>query len=195
MTLEAIEHNSQENLNMLWDDLNYVYKYLSNGRYEWYQTIIDSFIKVTGIDLSGKRIADAGCASGNALRYIHDNHSPDSLTGFDFSPNALMWARLLLPNAAFITHDIEKPLKMKFDVIMCFQTLEHLSQPGLALENLMDALEDGGSLFLTVPDGATDSYVGHINRWTMPEFEKFAGAQHIGQLDNVILAVVVKELT
>ena len=195
MTLDAIEHNSPENVNTWWADLNNVYKYVSDGRLEWYGKTIDALIAKIGINLSGKRIADAGCAAGNALRHINDSCSPASLTGFDRSSNALRWARILLPDAKFITHDIEKPLKMKFDAIMCFQTLEHLSQPGLALENLMDALEDGGSLFLTVPDGATDSYVGHINRWTMPEFEKFTGAKHIGLLDDVILAVVVKDLT
>ncbi len=193
MTVEALEHNLHENVNELWADLNNVYKYLTDGRLGWYGEVIEAFIKNAGVDFTGKKIADVGCATGNALRYIHDKYAPDSLTGFDYSENALKWARMLLPDAKFKEHDIEKPLRMKFDVILSFQTLEHLRQPERALSNLRAALKVDGVLLLTVPDGAVDGFFGHINRWTMNEFVEFTGAQHVGYIDDVLLAVVAKE--
>ena len=193
MTEEALEHNTPENVDALFSDLNYVIKYLSCGRLGWYGTVIDLFVEKSKIDLVGKRIADAGCATGNALRYIYDKHSPGELFGFDYSAEALKWARLLLPEATFAVRDLEDPIEMKFDLVLCFQTLEHLRYPKLVLDNLLDTLVDGGMLFLTVPDGATDGWYGHISKWAIQEFEGFTGAQHIWRLDDVILAVVVKD--
>ena len=191
--MNAIEHNLPENVNNWLGDLNNVYKYLSGGRLQWYGEVIEAFIKNAGVDFAGKKIADVGCAAGNALRYIHDKHSPGSLTGFDRSSKVLRWARYLLPDATFKTHDIEKPLKMKFDIILSLQVLEHLNHPKRALSNLMDALNAGGMLLLTVPDGMTDGWVGHINRWTMKEFVEFTGAQHMGHLDDVLMVAVEKK--
>ena len=193
MTEESLKHNTSENIDRLFGNINNVFGYLSYGRLQWYGTVIDIFIDQSGIDLTGKCIADVGCATGHALKYIHDEYNPGDLFGFDYSKAVLKWARQVLPEAKFKFHDLDNPLKKKFDVIMALEVFEHLYNPELVLANLLDALEVGGMLFLTVPDGETDDYFfGHINFWTMDEFESFCGAKHIGQLDDILLAVVVK---
>ena len=193
MTEKALEHNTPENIDALFSDINYVIRYLSCGRLEWYGTVIRKFVEKSKIDLDGKRIADAGCATGNALRYIYDKHNPGELFGFDYSAEALKWARMVLPEATFVVHDLENPIEMKFDLVLCFQTLEHLRRPKLVLDNLLDTLEDGGMLFLTVPDGAIDGFALHINRWTISELEEFIGEKHIGRLGDVLMGIVIKE--
>lgn len=193
MTEEAFKHNTPENIDSLFGDINYVIEYLLHGRLQWYGEVIDIFVDRAGVDLTGKRIADVGCATGHALKYIHGNHNPAALFGFDYSKEALKWARKVLPEAKFKFHDLDNPLKEKFDLIMAFEVFEHLYHPELVLANLLDALEDGGMLFLTVPDGETDGFYGHINFWTIDEFKSFCDAEYIGQLDDVLLAIVVKE--
>jgi SAM-dependent methyltransferase len=51
--------------------------------------------------------------------------------------------------------DISKPCEYrdcKADVVFLLDVIEHCSNPGLAIRNLADVLEDGGSLILTTPN-------------------------------------------
>lgn len=191
---EAHEHNTPENMDALYSDINYVFSYVGRGgRLEWYEQAVDSFIELTAIDLTSKRVADAGCATGHALRHVYTAYHPAEAWGFDYSKEALKWARKILPEGKFRFHHLEKPLKEKFDLIISFEVFEHLYNPELVLKNLLDALEDGGMLFLTVPDADQWRWGLHINHWTLDEFEAFCGAKHIGRLGDTLLAVVVKE--
>lgn len=193
--IDAYEHNTADNFDKLYADVHWVFDYLAHGRFEWYGDVIKNFVLQTGIDFAGKSVADIGCGLGIALRYISYNYGPDSLWGFDYSKEALKWARKVLPTATFKKHNIEKPFNMKFDVIIALEVLEHLPKPELCYKNMLDALADGGMAFLTVPDGKVDRWEGHINRWTLEEFREFAGAKYVGRLDDVLLAIVVKETT
>lgn len=195
MTEESFKHNTPENVDRLFANPSYIHEYLSHGRLQWYGTVIDIFVERSGIDLTGKRIADVGCATGHALKYIYDEYSPGELFGFDYSKEALKRARKVLPEAKFRFHNLDDQLKGKFDLIVALEVFEHLYHPELVLENLLDALEDDGMLFLTVPNGATDEWYGHIHKWTIDEFKKFASAQHIERLDDVLLAIVMKQKT
>jgi len=191
--IDPYEHNTASNSDKRYADINWVFGYLAKGRLEWYGEVIEIFVLQSGIDFAGKSVADIGCGLGLALRHIDYSYGPDSLWGFDFSKEALKWARRVLPNATLKKHDIEKPLNMKFDVIISLETLEHLHKPELCYKNMMDALVDGGTAFLTVPDGRHGRWEGHINNWTLEEFREFTGAEYIGRLDDVLLAIVVKE--
>jgi len=190
---DGLQHNMPEAYDGRYADINFVFSYLSDGRLQWYGEVIEAFVEKSGIDLTGKRIADVGCGLGNALRYIYNNYDPGELFGFDFSKAALEWARQVLPEAKFKVHDLDNPLKGKYDVIMALEVFEHLCNPELVLQNLLDSLNDGGMLFVTVPDGKTDGWFGHINFWTMSELEEFFGTKHVGQLDDILLGVVIKE--
>ena len=189
----AEEYNTASSFDKLYSDVNWVFDYLAHGRFEWYGEVIQNFVLQTGIDFAGKSVADIGCGLGVALRYIDYNYDPDSVWGFDYSEEALKWARRVLPTATFKKHNIEKPFNMKFDVIMSLETLEHLPKPELCYKNMMDALVDGGTAFLTVPDARFGRWEGHIGNWTLEEFREFTGAEYIGRLDDVLLAIVVKE--
>lgn len=191
--IDPYEHNTVGNSDARYSDVNWVFDYLAHGRFEWYGDIIKRFVLQTGIDFAGKRIADFGCGLGVALRYISYNYGVDSLWGFDYSNEALKWARKVLPSATFKKHDLEKPINMKFDVIISLEVLEHLHKPELCYKNMMDTLVDGGTAFLTVPDAGYGKWPGHINHWRLDEFREFLGAKYIGRLADVLLAIVVKE--
>jgi 2-polyprenyl-3-methyl-5-hydroxy-6-metoxy-1,4-benzoquinol methylase len=191
--MDASEHNTVSASDKRYSDVNWVFDYLAHGRFEWYGDVIRLFVSRAGIDFAGKSVADIGCGLGVALRYISYNYGADNLWGFDYSKEALKWARRVLPSATFKKHDIEKPLNMKFDVIISLEVLEHLHKPELGYKNMMDTLVDGGTAFLTVPDAKLDSFGGHINHWTLEEFREFTGAKHMGQLDDMLLAIVVRE--
>jgi hypothetical protein len=58
-----------------------------------------------------------------------------------------------------------------FDTVFCCETLEHLLIPSKALKNLLNATNF--KCVLTVPDGRTDTYPGHINFWSEESWGSF----------------------
>jgi len=63
---------------------------------------------------------------------------------------------------------IYEPIKEKYDLIVCMETLEHLLHPDRAILNLADAAP---TVVLTVPEGRKDSFRGHLNFWSKESFE------------------------
>ncbi len=167
-----IHHNTQERMNELYSDAEMVNAYLSPNRLKFYEQVVKLLLE-RGICYNGKRIADVGCGTGHLLRYIHDNFNPSSLTGFEYSEAALRVARTVLPDAEFHYLDIYEGTNLKFDIVFCVETLEHLLFPSKALKNLIDMISKSGVALLTVPDGRIDTFEGHINFWSPESWEVF----------------------
>jgi 2-polyprenyl-3-methyl-5-hydroxy-6-metoxy-1,4-benzoquinol methylase len=64
-------------------------------------------------------------------------------------------------------------LPNRYDVIFCTEVLEHLEKPHVALANLVAALNPGGILVLTVPDGRQDTINEHLNFWSPEGWRAF----------------------
>lgn len=98
----------------------------------------------TIFDLSVLRgsLLDVGCALGDGLIYLKNKCTRvDSFGGMDFSNQAIETCRtnLKLREMEFFQHDIIKPFPVKYDNIICLETLEHVENPRSAIENLIDA--------------------------------------------------------
>jgi SAM-dependent methyltransferase len=99
------------------------------------------------LTVSAPVVLDAGCG--------HDLHFPVGMSpqvvGVDIDPDAAT------DNAAideFILGDIqtcELP-RSRFDVAVCWDVLEHLDQPTLALDNLLGSVRHDGFLVVGVPN-------------------------------------------
>ena len=59
------------------------------------------------------------------------------------------------------------------DLVICTEVLEHLYDPGQAVELLLSLCAHGGRVAITVPDGAEDSWEGHVNFWDEAAFHRF----------------------
>jgi SAM-dependent methyltransferase len=96
---------------------------------------------------SDMRVLDAGCGSRMHLRLSPHAH----IVGIDIS------AKQLAHNDALderILGDIQTYSlpPASFDLVLCWDTLEHLRRPQLALENLKQALRPGGLMVLGGPN-------------------------------------------
>jgi SAM-dependent methyltransferase len=58
--------------------------------------------------------------------------------------------------------------RARFDLVVCYDVLEHLNQPGRALENMAHALRPGGLLVIGCPN--RNALKGFVTRWTPHAF-------------------------
>lgn len=122
---------------------------------------------VTG-DKTDLRVLEAGCGPGYLLRLIWRRMGDRiaRMTGLDYSRTALDKARVICPEAAYVWADVTDPAYVfTADLIVCSQTLEHIEAADVALANMVSWLAPGGVLVLTVPDGARDTFAGHVHFW------------------------------
>ncbi|MCB0862234.1 MAG: class I SAM-dependent methyltransferase [Solirubrobacterales bacterium] len=95
------------------------------------------------------RILEAGCGSASHLRFGPGAH----LVGIDISE------RQLDRNGALdekIVGDLQShPLGSGYDLIVCWDVLEHLPRPDDALENMLASVAPGGLLVIAAPDPAS----------------------------------------
>lgn len=168
----ATDHNTKERMNEFYADSDAVKAYISPDRLKFYERVV-RLLPDRGIDYKNKRIGDVGCGTGHLLRCIPDNYDPLSLTGLEYSEAALEMARTVLPGATFQYFDIYQGTTLKFDIVFCVEVLEHLLFPTEALKNVLDMLDKGGVALVTVPNGRTDIWEGHINFWSPESWQVF----------------------
>ena len=118
---------------------------------------------------------EVGCGTGFVLAGL-ESHRPDlNLTGVEYYPAALPHAAARLARTRLMEGDIgDLPFREEFDVVGCFDVLEHISDDRLALANLAAALRPGGRLIITVPQhprlwSVADDLGHHRRRYTRRE--------------------------
>lgn len=164
-----LHHNSKEGLNEFYSDRDAVESYLDP---EFYERLID-LLRTHGVEYDGKRVADVGCGTGGLLKALRNRFQPLSLTGFEYSENAIAIARSQVPGIEFCYFDVYEGSSQQFEVIFCVEVLEHLLHPDAALRNVLDMLADSGTALLTVPNGRIDTFEGHINFWSPESWKVF----------------------
>jgi SAM-dependent methyltransferase len=166
----------EENTVMLYDsfykDTSAVEDYYGPARVSFYEGVVN-YVKEQGLTLDGKSVADVGCGVGYLLSEIQNCFKPSSLSGYDFSAQAIEYSRRKFPDSSFDIHDIYDTLPGTFEVIFCTEVLEHLEFPHKALAHLVAALSPGGMLILTVPNGRVDNLTEHINFWSPESWKAF----------------------
>ncbi len=108
-----------------------------------------------------------------------------SYTGLEFSEDAISKARktgIHLLNQNIEDHALEN--NNKYDVVCCFQVLEHVPNPGKFIKACLDCLKPGGRLIVAVPSAdsfirdAVNFYLNmpphHASTWTDHSLEKVA---------------------
>jgi 2-polyprenyl-3-methyl-5-hydroxy-6-metoxy-1,4-benzoquinol methylase len=89
-------------------------------------------------ELAPASFLDAGCGEGFVTEILIRQLPGIGVTGFDFNAPSVELARAKNPTATFHCASIyELPFKDgEFDVVGCFEVLEHLHDPRLALKEL-----------------------------------------------------------
>jgi O-antigen biosynthesis protein len=128
---------------------------------------------------AGMRVLDVGCGEGYGAAELARRAS--EVLALDYSPAAIAHARekYQLPNLRFEVMDaleLDKGLFTGFDLVTCFEVIEHIEDDGRLMSGLARALRAGGQLYLSTPNrlvdelyesvGGHDTTVYHINLMT-----------------------------
>lgn len=94
---------------------------------------------------------DVGCGRGCTASYFAE--SGYDVTAIDLSPLAVEWTRRQHHAIHASVVDLEcDPVPGRFDVILCLEVLQQVREPIIALQKLVGALNDGGELYLSLPN-------------------------------------------
>lgn len=121
------------------------YYRLRNPPYKW-----QAFLKEIKKFISKGDLLDIGCAYG---LFLQEASKYFECTGTDISEHAIEHARSTLPNdiEVFVGAAGSLPANKQYDLITCFDILEHTKDLGEALDNIHDLLKENGVLAITVP--------------------------------------------
>lgn len=142
------------------------------ARNDMIATLINAFVTKS----ERQSFLEVGCGTGIVL------HTMKTLgfgvTGLDVNGTALEYAKVKCPDAHLIRQSLysfQSP--QRYHAIGAFDVLEHQSRDTLFLKRCYDLLEEGGTLFLTVPAGAwlwspLDVTSGHKRRYEKEDLLK-----------------------
>jgi 2-polyprenyl-3-methyl-5-hydroxy-6-metoxy-1,4-benzoquinol methylase len=139
--------------------------------------------------LEPRSVVDVGCGTGHLLRFVVERMcgTPQRIVGIDHSDAGLRRARELLPSATWRVEDIYD-LSLdgeRFDLVLCTEVLEHLHDPEEVVRVLRSLCATGGRVAITVPDGARDSWEGHVNFWDQDELRAFLAPHGLDRIVRI----------
>jgi methionine biosynthesis protein MetW len=102
----------------------------------------------------GLRVLDVGCGKGQLLRFLADHFDAEGV-GIEPDEQRVEFARQLgitVHHGLFDTVPFSK--LGKFDVVLFCDVLEHLADPGAALQSALSLLRPGGYVLASIPNVA-----------------------------------------
>lgn len=162
------EDNSAAAYDQLWGDENNLEAFRSeaNGIRE---TLTREIVDSIEPDVADEaKVIDIGCGVGDLLAEIRHRKPDVEVAGLDFSQKAVDAAAIAFPEADFVRFVIDRTLpydSASFDVVMCTDVLEHLDYPKEIAAELVRICRPGGQVFIVVPDGDVDRFLGHYWFW------------------------------
>jgi SAM-dependent methyltransferase len=96
---------------------------------------------------------DIGCSNGYITQMIHLRFRPSESVGFDFDIENINQALSTYPQIRFSKIDLNENLSIleTFDLVTCFETLEHVGNLDNAVNNILQIIRPGGKCLITVP--------------------------------------------
>lgn len=141
-------------------------------------------------------LLDVGCAFGRLLQAARDSFACE---GVDISAYALDRARQALAGIPLHHASIQTfRAPRRYDVVTCFDVLEHVPDLDLALARLREAVAPGGILAIAVPVydsplgrvfGVIDRDPTHIHRFTRADWLRRLG---IAGLDPIVFKGILR---
>jgi 2-polyprenyl-3-methyl-5-hydroxy-6-metoxy-1,4-benzoquinol methylase len=144
------------------------YHYEHEQRYQFFAG------RYTGMD-----VLDAACGIGYGSAIIA-SAGAKSVTGIDVAPEAISYAQkhYARSNVGFIQTSAEKlrELDKTFDLVVSFETIEHLKDPAAFLREVRGVLRPGGRFICSTPNrdfgGKPTNHVNphHLSEMSLDEF-------------------------
>ncbi len=100
-----------------------------------------------------QRYADMGCSNGFLTELVGKILEAKQIIGFDHNRENLAQASNQYSDIefSFSNFNEKNAIKEKFDFITCFETLEHVGEPKITIQNIINALNENGTAIISVP--------------------------------------------
>jgi glycosyltransferase involved in cell wall biosynthesis/SAM-dependent methyltransferase len=101
----------------------------------------------------GKRVLDVGCGVGYGSHWLAENGA-ETVLAFDISPDTIEHAREFYshPNVIYkVASATDFDFGKRFDVITCFELIEHVDDQRAVIQCIRQALSDEGVLIISTP--------------------------------------------
>ncbi|PUZ28118.1 hypothetical protein DCC81_01145 [Chitinophaga parva] len=99
--------------------------------------------------------ADVGCSNGFITNLITKKYAVKKPVGLEYVEEHVLAARKSYPHIRFdqinLNNDLPVKFKCQFDVITCFETLEHVGNLPQAISNLIEMGKSDARILITVP--------------------------------------------
>ena len=139
------------------------------SRYDW----VKDFVK-------DKTVLDVACGAGFGTYILAQNGGAAKVVGWDIDENTIRYASLRNkhPNLNFEVGNAEAfTTDKKYDIIISFETIEHLDRPENFLYNINLSLALNGTCFISTPISATEENkhpdnIYHKREWGFKKFRQ-----------------------
>lgn len=114
-----------------------------------------------------KSCIEIGGGTGYGMNILSQAFPSIELWNVDISDVAVEKGKKQFPHIHHIAHDIHNPLNIgrQFDVLLCQEVIEHLSNPYIGVANMMDILTSDGLACFTAPyNECNEDAIEHL--WT-----------------------------
>ena len=138
------------------------------SRYDW----VKGFVK-------NKKVLDIACGTGFGSYILASNGGAVEVLGCDVDERSVKYAsyKNKHPHLSFSVQNAEIiRLEKKFDIVVSFETIEHLNKPEAFLRNVNEMLNDDGVFFVSTPISAMDQNekpdnIYHVTEWGFKRFQ------------------------
>lgn len=115
--------------------------------------LINILTQLSQQDVSQWCFADFGCSNGYLTNLLSEKFHFRQSFGFDHNVDNLSIATHDYPNIKFEVFDLNASdaARDRYDMVSCFETLEHVGNPNNAVLNLLNSTKPGGTLLISVP--------------------------------------------
>jgi 2-polyprenyl-3-methyl-5-hydroxy-6-metoxy-1,4-benzoquinol methylase len=152
------------------------------GTREWnlYHVEHEQRYKFAAPYCKGKTVLDVACGVGYGSRILAASGARN-VVGVDVSESAIQYAQRHFshPNVEFVCCSIEDlgQLKAQFDVLVSFETIEHLPDPGLLLRQSRHVLSPRAKVICSTPntdfdEKGVEANPYHLSEMTYSQFEE-----------------------
>ena len=149
---------TKKTLNQVWQQVppDYYDRGMANNMLQriWHTRKFQVFRQLTG-KRDYKKILDVGCAGGTMTAKIA-NFFPQSLVyGVDVYDQAIAYAKRKYPQMSFTVCDAHRlPFAANsFDLIVCYETIEHVVDPLVVLREILRVLKKDGICVVAMDSG------------------------------------------
>jgi len=122
------------------------------------------------LSLKPARVVDCGCGDGSLLAVLSARIPCGELHGMDVADNVPLH-KLGIP-VQFQQQDLGAPippgLVAQYDLVLCSEVIEHVSNDDMVLENLARLVKPGGWIVLSTQSGEiykTEQFLGHLRHY------------------------------